>query len=104
VNLGHAVTLLTIDHEIGNAYKRCGLSHSGPIVIGNGVWIASNAVILPGVTVGDGAVVAAGAVVTKDVAPNTLVGGVPARAIRELPEEASVRAGYRRTTRSSPPR
>jgi maltose O-acetyltransferase len=100
VNLGHSVTLLTIDHEIGNAYKRCGLSHTGPIVIGNGVWIASNAIVLPGLTIGNGAVVGAGAVVTKDVPPNTLVAGVPARAIRELPEEASVRAGYRHTTRS----
>lgn len=53
-----------------------------PIRIGNDVWIGSNAMILKGVTIGDGAVVAAGAVVTKDVPPHTLVGGVPAKVIK----------------------
>ena len=54
-----------------------------PILIGDGCWIGANATIIAGVTIGDGAVVAAGAVVTKDVEPNTLVGGVPAKTIRE---------------------
>ncbi len=89
VNLGHAVTLLTMEHEIGPQQKRCGLRKTGPIVIEDAVWIASNATILPGVTVGAASVVAAGAVVTRDVAPNTLVAGVPARVVRELPDEAS---------------
>lgn len=53
----------------------------GAIIIGNDVWIASNAVILQNVTIGDGAIVAAGAVVTKDVPSYTIVGGVPARMI-----------------------
>ncbi len=53
----------------------------GTIVIGNDVWIASNTVVLQNVTIGDGAVVAAGAVVTKDVAPYAIVGGIPARTI-----------------------
>lgn len=53
-----------------------------PVVIGNDVWIGTRAVILPGVRVGDGAVIAAGAVVTKDVPPLAIVGGVPARVIR----------------------
>lgn len=48
------------------------------------VWIGSNVTILAGVTVGDGAVVAAGTVVTKDVAPNTIVGGVPANVIKRI--------------------
>jgi len=52
-------------------------------VIGNDVWIGHAVIVLPGVTVGDGAVLAAGAVVTRDVAPYTVVGGVPARQIRE---------------------
>lgn len=52
------------------------------VVIGNDVWIGHQATVLPGVTVGDGAVIAAGAVVTRDVAPYTIVGGVPARLIR----------------------
>ncbi len=53
------------------------------VVIGNDVWIGHAVIVLPGVTVGDGAVLAAGAVVTKDVAPYTIVGGVPAQQIRE---------------------
>lgn len=60
-----------------------GKEKSAPIHIGNHVWIGARATILKGVTIGDGAVVAAGAVVTKDVPPNTLVGGVPARIIKE---------------------
>jgi phosphonate metabolism protein (transferase hexapeptide repeat family) len=53
------------------------------VIIGHDVWIGHGVIILPGVTVGDGAVLAAGAVVTKDVEPYTIVGGVPARLIRE---------------------
>jgi len=53
------------------------------VSIGHDVWIGHAAIVLPGVTVGDGAVIAAGAVVSKDVAPYTIVGGVPARQIRE---------------------
>jgi maltose O-acetyltransferase len=86
VRLGHHVSLLTVDHEIGPPEQRCGPRLTGPIVIGDGVWVASNVTVLPGVTVGDGAVVAAGAVVTRDVLPNTLVAGVPARLIRALDE------------------
>ncbi|HBL22563.1 MAG TPA: acyltransferase [Deltaproteobacteria bacterium] len=55
-----------------------------PVIIGNGVWIGCRAMILKGVTVGEGAVVAAGAVVTKDVAPFTLVAGNPAKAIKKV--------------------
>jgi acetyltransferase-like isoleucine patch superfamily enzyme len=55
-----------------------------PITIGNGAWIGAKAIILPGVTIGSRALVAAGAVVTKDVPDDTLVGGNPARIIREL--------------------
>lgn len=55
-----------------------------PIIIGDGCWIGANATIIGGVTIGDGAVVAAGAVVTKDVEPNTMVGGVPAKRIKKL--------------------
>lgn len=57
--------------------------NKGDIVIGNDVWIGYEAVILAGVTIGDGAVIGARAVVTKDVAPYTVVGGVPARPIKK---------------------
>jgi acetyltransferase-like isoleucine patch superfamily enzyme len=55
-----------------------------PVHIGADVWLGANVTVLPGVTIGDGAVVAAGAVVAKDVAPRTLVAGVPAREVRRL--------------------
>ena len=55
-----------------------------PIHIVKNVWIGANATVLAGVTIGDGAVVAAGAVVAKDVAPNTIVGGIPAKVIKKI--------------------
>lgn len=86
VRIGHDVLLLTIDHEIGPAESRCADNLACPIQIGDGAWLSSRCVLLPGVSVGAGAVVAAGAVVTHDVPPNTLVAGVPARVIRSLDE------------------
>jgi maltose O-acetyltransferase len=92
VSVGHHVTLLTMDHEMGPSAGRCGQLVAAPITLGDGVWLASRVTILPGVTVGKGAVVAAGAVVTHDVAPDTLVAGVPARCVRELDEEVPPRS------------
>lgn len=68
-------------HEPGNISRERG---GTPIIIQNNVWIATNSIILKGITIGEGAVIAAGAVVTKDVAPYTLVGGNPARLIKHL--------------------
>ncbi|MBW7972765.1 DapH/DapD/GlmU-related protein [Bradyrhizobium sp. BR 10289] len=65
------------------------------VIVGNDVWIGHAAILLPGVTVGDGAVIGAGAVVSRDVAPYTIVGGVPARAIRTRFDDA-VAASLRR--------
>lgn len=84
VSIGQDVIVLTNTHEIGPPSNRGGLSKDIPVRIGHGCWLGARSVILPGVTVGDGAVVAAGAVVSKDVPPNALVGGVPARVIRML--------------------
>ena len=64
--------------------------NKGNIVIGNDVWIGYEAVILSGVTIGDGAIIGSRAVVTKDVPPYTIVGGVPARPIRKRFDEATI--------------
>lgn len=84
VAIGHEVMLLTSSHQIGLPSYRAGDLFAQPIVIENGAWIGARCVVLPGVTIGTGAVVAAGAVVTQNVLPNTLVGGTPARVIKEL--------------------
>lgn len=81
VLLGHDVLLLTVDHEIGYPWRRAGPSAHLPLHIGDGARIGSRATLLPGVSIGAGAVVAASSVVTKDVAPNTTVAGVPARVV-----------------------
>ncbi|MBR6248176.1 MAG: sugar O-acetyltransferase [Muribaculaceae bacterium] len=80
--IGHNVVLATLNHFL-DPDRRGGMTHA-PIHIGKNAWIGANATILAGVTVGDGAVVAAGAVVAKDVAPNTIVGGVPAKFIKKI--------------------
>lgn len=82
VLIGHNVVLATLNHE-ENPQKRGNLIPA-PIKIGNDVWIGSNVTVLQGVKIGDGAIIAAGAVVTKDVAKNTIVGGVPAKYIRDI--------------------
>lgn len=86
---GHNVMLLTPYHDMECLdEKRRKAVRCKPIHIGGGVWIASNVVVLAGVNIGDGAVVGAGAVVTKDVPPYTFFGGNPAGAIRELHESS----------------
>lgn len=78
VDISPGVWILTDGHDMNDPLFREILA---PVSIGNHAWIGSRAMILPGVTVGEGAVVAAGAVVTRDVEPYTVVGGVPARQI-----------------------
>ena len=82
VLIGHNVVIATLNHAF-NPEQR-GDMIPQPVRIGNKVWIGSNATILLGATIGDGAIIAAGAVVTKDVAPRTVVGGVPAHFIRNI--------------------
>lgn len=83
--IGHNVVLATINHDL-NPKKRY-IHHFAPITIGENVWIGANATVLPGVSIGDGAIVAAGAVVSKDVPENVVVGGVPARIIKHIDAE-----------------
>ena len=66
---------------------RFGVTADAPIVIGDDVWIGAGAVVLPGVTLGRGSIVGAGAVVTADVEPFTIVGGVPAKPIGRVPQD-----------------
>lgn len=82
--IGHNVVLATINHALSPSQKR--KNHYAPITIGSNVWIGSNAVILQGVTIGEWAVVAVGAVITKDVPPYTVVGGIPAKVIKKVEE------------------
>lgn len=82
--IGPGVLIATVNHPLNPAGRRQHLGIAKPITIGNDVWIGGNATILPGVHIGNNVIVAAGAVVTKDVPDNTLVGGVPAKEIRKL--------------------
>lgn len=85
VMIAHGAQIVSAGHRIpsaGASMRFSGLEVA-PIVIEDEAWIGAGAIVLPGVTVGRGSVVAAGAVVTKDVAPNTMVGGVPATVIGE---------------------
>ncbi|WP_010529502.1 DapH/DapD/GlmU-related protein [Lentibacillus jeotgali] len=83
--IGHNVVLATINHDYHPLNR--GTMHLKPIVLKERTWIGSNTTILPGVTVGENSVVAAGSVVTKDVEPNTIVGGNPARFIANLEDK-----------------
>lgn len=80
--IGHNVVLATVNHALEPSRKR--ENSYSPINIGKNVWIGSNATVLPGVTVGDWVVIAAGAVVTKDVPAYAVVGGVPAKVIKTV--------------------
>ena len=81
--IAHKVNLITGGHPVEPDKRRAYLT-AAPITIERNVWIGAAATVLPGVHIGAGAVVAAGAVVTRDVPPATLVAGVPATVVRNL--------------------
>lgn len=86
VNLAQGITITALNHNFGDMDQRIdsqGIS-TNPVVIEDDIWIGANAVVLPGVSIGHHSVVAAGAVVTKDVPPHSLVAGVPAKIIKEI--------------------
>lgn len=83
--IGAQVEFATINHGQDPAHR--GDNHFAPIHLKQRVWVGSHATILPGVTIGENSIVAAGAVVTKDVPPNVMVGGVPARVIKPIAAE-----------------
>jgi len=86
VMIGPNASLITASHPLEPSQRR-GATIGRPIVIERNVWIAAGAMVIGGVTVGENSVVAAGSVVTKDVPPNTLAGGNPARVIRSIGED-----------------
>lgn len=86
VMMGEEVLFLALNHNFSRTdIPMCqqGFQPEKPITIGNDVWIGSRATILPGVTIGDGAIIGAGAVVTKDIPSMAIVGGVPAKVIKQ---------------------
>lgn len=85
VMIGPNVSLITSSHPLAPSERRDGVI-ARPIVIEKNVWIAAGAIVIGGVTIGENSVVAAGAVVTRDVPPDSLVAGNPARVVRSIAE------------------
>jgi len=85
VTIGHGVSFITAKHSIGDSSCRAGKVIGLSIFIEDGVWIGANATILPGIKIKQGAIVAAGALVAKDVPGNVVVAGVPAKIIKSMP-------------------
>jgi maltose O-acetyltransferase len=91
VQIGPNVQLLTATHPLDPELRRDKWEAAAPIHIGNNVWLGGGVIVCPGVTIGDDTVVGAGAVVTKDLPPNVLAVGIPARVVRTLPAADSSR-------------
>lgn len=86
--IGQQVVIATLNHDINPAHRKD--MFPKPVKIGKNVWVGAHATILSGVTIGDNAVIAAGAVVTKDVEPNIVVAGVPAHKVKDITTEERV--------------
>ena len=80
--LGNSVILTTLNHDFDP--ERRATTYPAPIVIGKNVWLGSCVVVVPGVKIGDGAIVGAGSVVTKDIPPGVIAAGAPARVVRKI--------------------
>ena len=84
------VTITVTGHPVHPELRAGMAQFSAPVVIEDDVWLGAHVVVLPGVTIGAGSIVGAGSVVTKDVPPNVVVGGVPARVLRSITDEDRV--------------
>ena len=84
VLLGPRVGLYTAGHPLDAAVRATGLEYGAPIAIGDDVWIGGNAVVCPGVTIGEGSVIGAGSVVTRDIPPGVVAAGNPCRVLRPI--------------------
>ena len=84
------VTVATAGHPIDPELRYQAMQYNIPVHIGNNVWIGANAVVLPGVTIGENSVIGAGSVVTKDIPPNVVAVGNPCRVIREIGEHDKI--------------
>ncbi len=84
VMIGSNTLITTVGHPLSPLGRKRRMGVCKPVRVGNNVWIGGNVTILPGVTIGDNAINAAGAVVTKDVPDNCVAGGIPAKVIREI--------------------
>ncbi len=91
VMIGPNTLISTVNHPMTPMGRRKHLGIAKPVTIGDDVWMGGNVTILPGVTIGNNVIIAAGAVVTKDVPSNTLVGGVPAKKIKSLVDDVPER-------------
>jgi maltose O-acetyltransferase len=89
VAVSTSVTFAGGGHDLGPSSGRAGAARQSRIVVGDGVWIGANAVILGGVTIAPGCVIGAGAVVTRSTEPDGVYAGVPARRIRTLVDDAA---------------
>jgi maltose O-acetyltransferase len=87
VHIGMQVMILTSGHALGGSDCRAGDLKPSPVVIGDGCWIGARAMILPGVNIGAGTIIASGSVVTSSCDPNSLYAGSPARKVKALPED-----------------
>lgn len=84
VAIGMECLLITVTHTVAGPQSRAGTTTTGDVRIQRGAWLGARVTVLPGVTVGEGAIVAAGSVVTRDIPANVMAGGVPARVLRHL--------------------
>jgi len=87
------VGIYTAGHPLDVERRNRGLEYARPVTIGNNVWLGAHVCILPGVTIGDNAVIGAGSVVTKDIPANVLAAGNPCRVIREITQEETTKHG-----------